>query len=501
MHILKRFWPKRLYTQLLLAAAIALFIAQGINAALLLGGLKQRSIDNAAASLMNAANLQIIMTEQRADVQSDSEGGIQRIDRAGRVNRRADGRRNNRSLRRAERRIRNRSRGLRGVDVIQSNNRIIISEFTENIALSERAAAISGLGFDDKSGPFISTGKISDLPSELRGRGLRRQNARAISRPNERLPDEAMLLSYQSQNGRWINAARAIHPLDHAAITYLILQTVIIYIILLSVLAIAARRISKPLDKLQSAMRDFGGQDDIMLEENGPYDMRVLARSYNDMRGRISALLSEKDIMLGAIGHDLKTPLASLRVRVESVDDEAERKQMIGSINDMNIMLDDILTLARLGNSQEAVQKTDLSALIETVIDDFPMQSDAIIFDPSPNIIADIRPALMRRALRNLVGNALRYAGCAAISIEDRGDHIMIGMIDDGPGIANEALATIFEPFERGERSRNSSSGGSGLGLTIARAIIRAHGGDIDLTNRDDGQTGVSVIVTWPKQP
>lgn len=500
MQMIKRFWPKRLYTQLLLAAAIALFIAQGINAALLVGGLKQRSIDNAAASLMNAANLQIIMTEQRAVGEDEIAENAQTIESAERGNRRTNNRRGNRSLRLAERRIRDRSRGLRGVDLIESDSRITISKFTENIKLSERVASISGLEFDDKNGPFFSIGKVANLPSILRGRGLRRQNARAISSSNQRLPDEAMLLSYQSQNGRWINAARAIRPLDRAAITNLILQTVIIYIILLSVLAIVARRISKPLDKLQSAMRDFGGQENIILEENGPYDMRILTRSYNDMRGRISALLSEKDIMLGAIGHDLKTPLASLRMRVESVDDDSERKQMIGSINDMNIMLDDILMLARLGNSKEAVQKTDLSALVETVIDDFPMQSEAIIFDPSPNIIADIRPALMRRALRNLVGNALRYAGGTAISIEDRGDDIAIVMIDDGPGIANEAIATIFDPFERGERSRSSSSGGSGLGLTIARAIIRAHGGDIDLTNRVDGQSGLRILIVLPKQ-
>jgi signal transduction histidine kinase len=188
--------------------------------------------------------------------------------------------------------------------------------------------------------------------------------------------------------------------------------------------------------------------------------------------------------MLGAIGHDLKTPLAALRVRIESVDDDNERDKMAATIDEMVTILDDILTLARLGKSGEALQSVDIGALVESIIEEFPAAS---LDSPESRIIGSIRPVLLRRALRNLIGNAIMYGKAARVSIAVTHGRISILIEDDGPGIDPDLTESMFEPFTRAEKSRSRSTGGSGLGLTISRAIARAHGGDVVLENRSDG--------------
>lgn len=470
MRLLRRFWPKRLYTQIMLAAAAALLVAQIINAVFLINGLRDRAISDASNILISSADF-------RAQWGGD----------------------------------RNIRRGRRNVDILRTDTRPNLPSFERNMDLSERAAILLG---DRGSGPYISVGEVKELPAELRGRAFRRQNLRQLQRDNESMATQVMLLSFQDENGGWVTISRMIRPLSNRAIWGLIFQTLLIYAILLSVLAIIARRISKPLDQLKDGMVMVGEGRAFSIKANGPHDVRELIENYNDMNARISSLLSEKNVMLGAIGHDLKTPLASLRVRVESIDDDGERQHMIRSIDDMNIMLNDILTLARLGNSSEPSVKTDIAALIETVIDDFPQEADKMTYNPPYSPIAvNIRPALLRRALRNIIDNALRYGGNAIIDTSLKRGKLIITIADDGPGINTEpinpepinpnnpkaidktALERVFEPFERLETSRNKASGGSGLGLTIARAIVRAHGGDITLLNRDSGGLLVTIIM------
>lgn len=477
MRLLNRFWPKSLYSQILMAAAIALLIAQIINAAFLLNGLRDRGVNEAGNILINSAAIRL------------QGGGFEPQERAETREERRAQRRAERRERREERRNLN-GQGIRNLDYVQSNDPLILNGFSQDDQLSERASAVLSLQAIVRKGP------IAQIPDQLKGRMFNRQIQRYMRTPNARLPDKAMIISFQS-DGQYIYAARPIRPVSDRAVWTLIIQTLLLYAILLSVLAIIARRISRPLDRLKDAMAHFGPNNlGHAIEANGPHDVRALIDNYNDMRRRISALLSEKDVMLGAIGHDLKTPLASLRVRVESIDDEDERLKMISSIDDMNVMLGDILMLARLGKSNEALQKTNIDALIETVMDDFPEQSDAINFDITVPITASVKPALLRRALRNIISNALRYGRNADIGTRIDGDHYNIIISDNGPGIDPQNIETVFEPFERLERSRNKMSGGSGLGLTIARAIVKAHGGEIILQNQND--SGLKVIITLP---
>lgn len=268
----------------------------------------------------------------------------------------------------------------------------------------------------------------------------------------------------------------------------LMAQTAILYIVVLVPLLWAGRRISRPLRGLAEAARSFQpGAAAEPVAAAGPQDVRDVIAAFNALRLRVTAMLDEKDRMLGAIGHDLRTPLASLRVRIESVDDDSDRARMAETIAEMNRMLDDILSLARLGRPSEPPTEVDLAALVDAVVEDFREIGHEVVFEESPRIRMRLRPGLMRRALRNLIENALKYAGAVEVSVEASVQSVAILVCDRGPGIPAERLGDVFDAFTRLETSRNKETGGIGLGLALARTIVRDAGGDITLANRDGG--------------
>ncbi|OZA91406.1 MAG: hypothetical protein B7X57_10350 [Erythrobacter sp. 34-65-8] len=231
------------------------------------------------------------------------------------------------------------------------------------------------------------------------------------------------------------------------------------------------------------------------MEVRGPEDVRRLIAAHNAMEARIAGLLDEKDVMLGAIGHDLKTPLAALRVRIEGVEDERERAKMAASIEDLARSLDDILSLARVGRAEAPPEKAELSSLLASIVEEFEDMGEAVTFSGAPRIQADIHLTWLKRAIRNLIDNALRYAGSAHVSLTAQEGMAILRVEDSGPGISDNALATITEPFKRGEQSRNRQTGGAGLGLTLARAIAEQHGGRLVLTNRDSGGLRAEIRI------
>ena len=191
--------------------------------------------------------------------------------------------------------------------------------------------------------------------------------------------------------------------------------------------------------------------------------------------------------MLGAIGHDLKTPLAALRVRIESVPDETQRARMAEVIEDLRRSLDDILSLARIGRAKDPPEATQLAALVESVVEEFEDMDRPVGIGRTERIVAPVQVTWLRRALRNLIENALRYGGTAQVSLTREGGTAVIGVEDEGPGIPQEDMAAMLEPFRRGEASRNRGTGGAGLGLTLTRAILAEHGGELRLANRPQG--------------
>lgn len=307
-----------------------------------------------------------------------------------------------------------------------------------------------------------------------------------------------LLVAVEVPGKGWV-AARAPWPRgDLSLVWQLLMQTLILYVCTLIPILIVGRRISRPLRDLARAARGFtpGGPVN-RLAERGPGDVRAVIAAYNGLSERVSAMLDEKDRMLGAIGHDLRTPLAALRVRIESVDDEGDRARMAGIIDEMNTTLDDILSLARVGRPSEPVTDVDLAALVDAVVADFDDLGADVTFAEASRMPMKLRPTLMRRAVRNLIENAVKYAGSAEVRLTGDARQVLIEVADRGPGIPEQDLPQVVEAFTRLDRSRNRESGGVGLGLALARAIVRDAGGTLTLANRDGG--GLCATIRLPR--
>ena len=319
---------------------------------------------------------------------------------------------------------------------------------------------------------------------------------RATGTPDGPRRGGSIMLAAEYEKGRWvITEARLAGPPPRFG-GWLIGQTLILYIIVLLPLLWVGRRIARPLRQLTGAARQFartGAADPV--DEGGPGDVRDLTTAFNAMRSRIIAMLDEKDRMLGAIGHDLRTPLASLRVRAESVEDEGERARMSQTIDEMNRMLEDILSLARAGRSTEEPQKVDLSSLADAVVEDFVELGSPVDMADSDRAVALVRPQQIRRALRNLIENAIVYGDRAHVTVAREGDMIRLTVADEGPGIAEDRMDEMLEPFTRMEGSRNRETGGAGLGLALVRAIMAEHHGQLRLSNRPEGGLEASLVL------
>jgi signal transduction histidine kinase len=288
------------------------------------------------------------------------------------------------------------------------------------------------------------------------------------------------------EGGGWLVARVRAPPSATDMLWPLLLQTLAIYLALVGVVALILRRITRPLAALTRQVANFAATQDPsgQVEPMGPQDVRRLIVALNAMEWRIASLLDEKDVMLGAIGHDLKTPLAALRVRIESVEDETERARMARTIEDIVRTLDDILSLARVGRPSDPLERTELSALVGAVVEEYEDMGEPVELGDTPRTVLELRPTWLRRALRNLIGNALRYGEQARVSMEREDVRVVIRIDDDGPGIPEESIEAMMHPFIRGDPSRNTETGGAGLGLALARAIADQHGGALVLANR-----------------
>ncbi len=301
----------------------------------------------------------------------------------------------------------------------------------------------------------------------------------------------------------WTVARWSIAGPEPNQLGYLIGQTLLLYVVLVGGLAWLLRRITRPIAALTKRLERFAATRELdgQLEPSGPDDTRRLIAAHNAMEARIAALLDEKDVMLGAIGHDLKTPLAALRVRIESVEDDTERARMAASIEDITRSLDDILSLARVGRPSDPLERTDLAALLAAVVEEFEDMEEPVELAETQRLAMPLRATWLRRALRNLIENALRYGERARVSLAREGRQAVVRIEDDGPGIPEGEIAAMMEPFARGDGSRNRETGGSGLGLALARAIADQHGGTLTLTNRKGAGGKVAGLVAELRLP
>jgi signal transduction histidine kinase len=310
--------------------------------------------------------------------------------------------------------------------------------------------------------------------------------------------ERIVLLAAQFDDGSWLTGRFDVPRGDRWLIHRLLAATFALYVLVLGAVLWIAIRLGRPLRDLTRAAERFQGRSEAeRVEPRGPSDVRRAIEAFNAMNRRTLALLDEKDRMLGAIGHDLRTPLASLRIRAETMEPEDERALLVATIKEMAATLEDILVLARTGRAREPVRAMDIAALADALVEEYRSLGLAADFEPSPRAVLEVQPNLLRRALRNLIDNALAYAGEARVWVEAQAGAFALIVDDDGPGIDEDRLEEVLEPFSRIEESRSRESGGAGLGLTIARAAALAHGGDLTLSRRPEG--GLSVRIVLPR--
>lgn len=264
----------------------------------------------------------------------------------------------------------------------------------------------------------------------------------------------------------------------------------------------AVTRLTRPVRLLAAAAERLGRDVNAPpLDEGGPSEVAKAAHAFNTMADRIRRFVADRTQMLAAIGHDLRTPITRLRLRAEFLDDEEQRRKMLADLDEMEQMIAATLAFARDDSAAEPTTSLDLAALCRTVADEAadarPEISDAIGYDGPERLVIRARPVALKRAIANLVNNALAYGGAARLrlSVPERG-MVRLAIEDDGPGIPEQELEAVFAPFRRLEGSRNRETGGTGLGLPIARNILRAHGGDVVLRNRRG--SGLTAVVTLP---
>ena len=446
---MRALWPRSLAGQLALLVAIALFVAQAINFGLLLRERRQLRFEQ----IITPTVTRLVDAEDRLNggAAPDSGHGHVRLVAANPI---AADRLRRPSIEQAI--AQSLAQAGFPTDTVVASVRPVSSGDRPRDGLNHRRAS-----------RLARFGKILDVAVEAPGRG-------------------------------WLTLRAPWPDTDPSLIWRLIAQTLILYAIVLVPVLWIGRRISLPLKSLADAARRFRpGDDHQPLAATGPPDVREVTTAFNALRLRVTAMLAEKDRMLGAIGHDLRTPLAALRVRIESVEDDSDRARMADIIAEMNRTLDDILSLARLGRPSEPPVDVDLTALVDAVVEDFRDLDHDVTFEDGARLPIKLRPSLMRRAVRNLIENAVKYGQSAVVSIEATADRIRIIVADRGPGIPADRLGDVFDPFTRLETSRNRETGGIGLGLALARAIVADAGGEIRLENRAGG--GLDAIIDLPR--
>lgn len=473
-----RLWPRSLLGQMLLALALGLLVAQSISAVLLYQAAENRR----EAALVNAAAFRLLGNPQT---------GADRAERR-------PGPGNGGGM--AERMARTRAHAGDLTQGLPMRLRLRQEDSFPLFPGEKRNQGREQALREILAAQGITVGELIVITRPLSADPLTRERDRLHQRllrtigPGTRL----MVVGAQMPQREGWMVARVVEPArQRGALRTIIVQTLLIFLFLFALQFLLLRRITRPLQILTGRTERFARSQtpSVPLPPEGPEDIRRLIAAHNAMEARIGALLDEKDVMLGAIGHDLKTPLASLRVRIESVEDDHERGRMAASIEDITRSLDDILSLARVGRAADPPERAELSSLTASVVEEFEDMGQPVTLAQTSRMVHPVHVTWLRRALRNLIGNAVRYGGSAEVSLARSGQDIILRVEDNGPGIPADRIEAMLEPFTRGEASRNRDTGGAGLGLTLARAIAEQHGGRLELSNRPAGGLRAEIIL------
>jgi signal transduction histidine kinase len=263
------------------------------------------------------------------------------------------------------------------------------------------------------------------------------------------------------------------------------------------VTTVAVSQFAKPIEKLATAARQFGVDPHAPpIAETGPRELRQVARTFNAMQAQIQTFISHRTTMLAAISHDLRTPLTRIRLRGELIEDRQQQERLFRDVDEMQAMVDGALAFFRDDAIAEGTTLFDLTDLISTVVHDYADQGIPIAYGGPDRAIYRGRPFALKRVLTNLTDNAIKYGTPPDIELANTDSAWIICVADRGPGIPAESLQSVFRPYHRLDKSRNRTTGGVGLGLSVAQAIVQGHGGEIVLSHRPGG--GFIAAVRLP---
>ena len=278
----------------------------------------------------------------------------------------------------------------------------------------------------------------------------------------------------------------------------LLVNLILLVLILVVVLYLVARSITRPLSDLAHAADNVGRETQVApLKERGARELQHAARAFNTMQDRLRRYLDSRTRVLAAMSHDLKTPLTRLRLQVEALENPPMQRRIGHELDEMESMVRDALSLFRGLDDGEPFSPIDVNALLVKIREEFALMGAEVTVSGAATQPFTGRPQMLKRCLTNLITNAIKFGGRAQVLIED-GPQLGIRVRDAGPGIPPQELERVFEPFYRLESSRNRDSGGTGLGLTIARDIAQAHAGTLTLQNLPAG--GLEALLVLPRR-
>jgi signal transduction histidine kinase len=310
--------------------------------------------------------------------------------------------------------------------------------------------------------------------------------------------NNAYVASIALKDGLWLNFTVSLPPHTTWWSPGMLAVTGLVILIVLVASLVLLRYLTGPYEILGRAAERIGRDLHApAIKEGGPREIRAAAHAFNTMQGRLQKVIADRDQLVAAIAHDLRTPVTRLRLRADFMEDSDQRTHMIADLDEIAGMTQSILDFSSDNATPEARETLDLVSLLEVLCEERPGATLELPPDCPPRLAYSGQPIGLRRCIGNLIENALKYGGSTIVSLRLDAGAVIIRIDDHGPGIPEADMETVFLPFRRLEASRSRETGGTGLGLTIARTIARAHGGDVHLENRPDG-TGLRAEIILP---
>ncbi len=313
---------------------------------------------------------------------------------------------------------------------------------------------------------------------------------------------DVLLGAYRLTDGSWLNFAAPFAAFRPFWMTRFFLAIVAATLVVVVISIWAVRRAIQPLSMFAGAAERLGLDVDAPpLPEEGPREVRLASRAFNEMQGRLRSFVRDRTQMLAAISHDLRTPITRLRLRAEFMEDGEQKDRMLSDLDEIQSMIAATLDFARDDFAGEPRRAFDLAVLLRDICDEFRDVGADVTWEGPAHATQVGAPAALKRAFTNLIGNAVNYGGGGAVSLTVEQGSCRILVEDRGPGLAEADLERVFEPFVRAEGSRSRETGGVGLGLAITRSIVRGHGGDVTLANRPEGGLRATVVLPAAANP